>query len=146
MGALESKRSLLIYAKDITIGDVTAINSFLSERIAQPASAQRGSDERQVARSVRAALMHVIGILQHSLPLSKEEVADADSGRALRLQVVSAWNTLWALTSPWQRHEEYNLERWRHVKYWDPEEESMRQSMLTHSSDADSITGSASEE
>ncbi|WP_033254719.1 hypothetical protein [Kitasatospora phosalacinea] len=135
MGMLEREQRGLVYAADITIGDVEAIDSFLTARTARPARAERGSDERQVARSVRAALIHVVGTLQHALPLSRETVEDIDAQRYLRLQVQGAWNTLWALVSPWQSHDEYDHERWRHVKYWDAEQEAEGKSLLAHALD-----------
>ncbi|MGW7002513.1 hypothetical protein ACWGCW_06725 [Streptomyces sp. NPDC054933] len=130
MGSPESGRRLLTYAEAITPSDVGGIDSFLTARIAQLARAERGSDERQVARSVKAALMHLVGVLQHALPLAGAAAGDADMQSSLHLQIGMAWNTLWALVSPWQWHEEYDHERWRHVKYWDEEQEAEQRSLL----------------
>ncbi|MDX3244778.1 hypothetical protein [Streptomyces sp. ME18-1-4] len=131
MGTLEPGGQVLVYANRINVSDVEVIGTFVTERIARSVRAERGSDERQVARSVKAALLHVVGILQHALPLSREEDGDADSRKFLHLQIMTAWNTLWALASPWQWHENYDHERWRHVKYWDAEQEAEQQSLLS---------------
>ncbi|WP_146214552.1 hypothetical protein [Streptomyces sp. ICBB 8177] len=138
VGVFEREQCGLVYAADITIGDVEAIDSFLIARTARSAGAERGSNERQVARSVRAALVHVVGTLQHALPLSGETADDVDAQRYLRLQVQAAWNTLWVLASPWQSHSAYDHERWRHVKYWDAEQEAAGEAHLVRALDHNS--------
>ncbi|MGW6418530.1 hypothetical protein [Streptomyces sp. NPDC055055] len=133
-------RIVLVYAKSITIDDVEACNSFLTERIARLASAERGSEERQAYRSIRAASLHALGLLQHSLPLSCQRVMDADKQILLHMQITTAWNTLWALVSPWQQHGNYDHERWRHVKYWDEEQEAQQHALLMRAMDKDTDT------
>ncbi|MFI5830809.1 hypothetical protein ACIA6C_26780 [Streptomyces sp. NPDC051578] len=111
----KGQRGSLRYGCDLTIDDVTRLESFLMARTARLAQAERGTDERQMVRAVRTTLHHLVVTLQHSLPF-------ADGGNEaqplIRLQVDVSWNALWALASPWQWHEEYDQERWRSVKYW----------------------------
>ncbi|MFE2992251.1 hypothetical protein [Streptomyces sp. NPDC059262] len=116
----EADRQLLRYGKEITLADVERAESFLMDRTARLARAERGSDERQMARSVRTALLQLVVTLQHSLPSSDS----ADESQALVHSKISvSWNALWALLSPWQWHSEYDQERWRSVKHWDKDKE-----------------------
>lgn len=78
---------------------------------------------------MRTALLQLVSTLQHALSLSE---ADRESNQLqLGLQIGMAWNALWALVSPWQWHDEYDHERWRHVKYWDAGQEAGYESLLT---------------
>ncbi|MEU8842965.1 hypothetical protein AB0D97_28160 [Streptomyces roseus] len=112
----EAQRRLLRYGRDITPVDVTRLESFLKARTARLAQAERGSDERQMARVIRTALRHLVVTLQHSLSFSD---AGNESQPLARLQVHVSWNALWALVSSWQWHKEYDQERWRSVNFWD---------------------------
>ncbi|MEE1801091.1 hypothetical protein PUR57_20810 [Streptomyces sp. JV176] len=85
-------------------------------RTAGLAQAERGSDERQMARTVRSVLHHLVVTLQTSLPFSDR---GNEAQPLVRMRVAVSWNALWALVSSWKWHEEYDLERWRSVKYWD---------------------------
>jgi hypothetical protein len=85
-------------------------------RTARLAQAERGSDERQMARTVRSALHHLVVTLQQSLPFSDR---GKEAQPLVRIQVAVSWNALWALVSVWNWHDEYDQERWRSVKYWD---------------------------
>ncbi|MFE1788995.1 hypothetical protein ACFW7J_11485 [Streptomyces sp. NPDC059525] len=111
----EAQRRLLRYGCDITLGDVTRLESFLMARTARLAQAERGTDERQMARAVRTTLHHLVVTLQHCLSFSD---GGSEAQPLVRLQVDVSWNALWALVSPWRWHEEYDQERWRSVKYW----------------------------
>ncbi|MFI1702804.1 hypothetical protein [Streptomyces griseoruber] len=106
----------LRYGRDITLVDVARLESFLMARTARLSKAERGTDERQMARTVRAVLHHLVVTLQQCLPI-------ADGGTQAqpltRLQIHVSWNALWALVSSWQWHEEYDQKRWRSVKHWD---------------------------
>ncbi|GAB2699193.1 hypothetical protein GCM10010442_16250 [Kitasatospora kifunensis] len=126
----ESGRDSLVYAEQITVADIEAINSFLVEQTSRLASSERGSDERHVSRSVRAALLYLVGTMVHAVPHCVGEGVDVDVQRALRLQVETGWNTLWALVSPWKWHNEFDGERWRHVKYWNAAQEAEMESRL----------------
>ncbi|MFD4134958.1 hypothetical protein [Streptomyces goshikiensis] len=112
----EDQRRLLRYGRDITLGDVTRLESFLKARTARLAQAERGTDERQIARAIRTTLHHLVVTLQHSLSFSD---GGNEAQPMARLQVHVSWNALWALVSSWQWHGEYDQERWRSVKYWD---------------------------
>ncbi|MEU1312269.1 hypothetical protein ABZ419_25730 [Streptomyces cinnamoneus] len=110
------KRPALYYGKEIEIADAERIESFLTARTARLARADRGSDERQVARSVRSAAVHLVTTLQHSLSYAGP---DNDAPTKVRVEISVSWNALWALANPWQWHDEYDHDRWRPVKYWD---------------------------
>lgn len=107
---------MLRYGQDITLGDVERLDAFLTARTARLARAERGSDERQLARSVRAALLHLVVTLQHSLSFPD---ADIETQALTRLKIRMSWNALWALVTPWNWHDGYDQERWRSVKHWD---------------------------
>ncbi|GAA4956658.1 hypothetical protein GCM10023205_18640 [Yinghuangia aomiensis] len=126
-----SPRSPLRYGEEITLGDVDAIVSFVSERIAQSARAPRGSDERQMARSIQFALKQLAGSLRHALPLvAAATPAEADDYTPLRTQIRSNWNTLRWLSAPWQIHDAYDHARWQDVKYWDVRHAAETESLL----------------
>ncbi|MFF5130402.1 hypothetical protein ACFY41_26145 [Streptomyces syringium] len=108
----ENERLELLFAKDISLTDVERLESFLTARTARLARAERGSDERQLARSVRRATLHLATTLRHFL-------AHSEPDDDLRIQIMLSWNALWALVSPWQWHGDYDHERWRPVKRWD---------------------------
>ncbi|MEV6581906.1 hypothetical protein AB0M92_27505 [Streptomyces sp. NPDC051582] len=111
-------RKAVCYGEDVTIADVEGIQSFLVARTDPLSSAHRGSIERHVARGVRVALLQLVGTLQHSLSfLDPDSLSEAELLQ-LHLQITLPWNTLWALVSPWQWRDDYDHERWRHVKYW----------------------------
>ncbi|MEV7833473.1 hypothetical protein AB0P12_23040 [Streptomyces subrutilus] len=112
----EAQRRLLHYGRDITLEDVTRLEAFLKGRTARLAQAERGTDERQMARAIRTTLHHLVATLQHSLSFSN---VGNEAQPLARLRVHMSWNALWALVSSWQWHEEYDQERWRSVKYWD---------------------------
>lgn len=116
MEASEAQRRPLHYGCDITLADVTRLESFLMARTARLAQAERGTDERQVARAVRTTLHHLVVTLQHSLSIPD---GGNEAQPLVRLQVDMSWNAMWALVSPWQWHEEYDQQRWRSVKHWD---------------------------
>ncbi|MFE2569842.1 hypothetical protein [Streptomyces mirabilis] len=111
----------LRYGQDITLGDVERLNSFLMARTERLARAERGSDERHMARAVRSALHHLVVTLQHSLSFAD---ADSEMQPLTHLQIRVSWNALWALVSPWRWHDEYDQERWRSVKHWDEIQEA----------------------
>lgn len=115
----EARRRPLRYGCDINLGDVTRLESFLMARTARLAQAERGSDERQMARTVRSALHHLVVTLQNSLPFSDRS---SEAQPLVRTRVAVSWNALWALVSPWNWHEDYDRERWISVKYWDEDE------------------------
>ncbi|WKK22263.1 hypothetical protein QZH56_26205 [Streptomyces olivoreticuli] len=112
----EAEKRILRYAEDISLADVERLDSFLTARTARLAGAERGSDERQLARAVRQTTLHLVTTLRHSLSCSGP---DNEAQSMLRLQLRVSWNALWALVSPWQWHDEYDQARWRPVKYWD---------------------------
>jgi hypothetical protein len=108
-----------VYAEDVDLSDVQAIERFLSARIARLASAERGSDERQAARSIKAALLFLVGSLQHVVPLIGEASGELETQTVIRREVRTCWNALCALVAPWQWHEDFDQERWRLARYWD---------------------------
>lgn len=114
------KRPTLRYGQDIVIDDVERLNSFLTERTAGPARAERGSEERHMARSIRAAQLHLVVTLQHSLSFPH---VGSGAQEIVRWKIRLSWNALWTLSSPWQWHDEYDQERWRPIKYWDKSHE-----------------------
>lgn len=135
MKATGSEGLQLIFGEDITLDDVAKVNSFLEERLSGLAKAECGSDERQAARSLRAAQLHLIGELRHSLPLANASKVSADGLASMRTQIRSAWNVLWTIVSPWQSHPDYDVERWRHVKFWDAASEVRQQALLASAFD-----------
>lgn len=52
----EVERRLLHYGRVLTLGDVARLELFLLARTARLAHAERGTDERQMARAVRTTL------------------------------------------------------------------------------------------
>ncbi|WP_426570358.1 hypothetical protein [Streptomyces canus] len=134
---------LLYYAQDIITDDVEGLESFLMARTAGLARAERGSDERQTARALRAAMVVLVGTLQHSLMLA-EPVARADP--VLHRQITVSWNALVATASPWQGRDDYDGERWRPVKYWDADHESEVEGLLSAAFRANRGGGSQSGE
>jgi hypothetical protein len=135
VGTSASEGSHLIYGEDITLDDVAKIGAFLAVRLSKSARAERGSDERQVARSLRAAKTHLVGELEHGLKFANSAKVSFDLLEGLRVQIRSAWNALWAMSSPWQSHPDYDAQRWRHVKFWDADDEVHRQALLTEAFD-----------
>lgn len=117
------------YAEDVTLRDVEAMQSFLVARAAPLAAAERGSVEREMSRGVEVAALQLVGTLQHSLSLveSESEVVRIQ----LRRQIISSWNLLWALVSPWQLHDEFDRTRWRYVKYWNAGDQMKVEALLT---------------
>ncbi|MBB5122734.1 hypothetical protein GO002_25605 [Streptomyces eurocidicus] len=111
----EAKRQTLRYTQEISLTDVDLLQAFLRARTARLANAERGTDERQLARSVRTAARHLVTSLQHMLPLTEK---GDEAPRVLQIEIRVSWNALWSLVSPWQWHEDYDLERWRPVKVW----------------------------
>ncbi|MGW6485605.1 hypothetical protein [Streptomyces sp. NPDC055056] len=126
----ENERRPLRYGYDITLSDVTRLESFLMARTARLARAERGSDERQMARTVRGALHHLVVTLRYSLPFSDR---GAEAQPLVRIRVTVSWNALWALVSVWNWHDEYDQERWRSVKYWD---ENQKEELEKHLAEA----------
>jgi hypothetical protein len=135
MNAPAPEGSQLIYGEDITLNDVAKINAFLAERTSRSAKAERGSDERQVARSLRAAQSHLVSELEHGLKFANSPKASFDLLEGLRVQIRSAWNALWAMSSPWQSHPDYDAQRWQHVKFWNADDEVHRQALLAEAFD-----------
>jgi hypothetical protein len=123
----------LVYGEDITLEDVKEIESFLSARIVRLRHADRGSDERQAARAIHAALLYLVGTLDHALPLTGAASAATETRALLRREVRTCWNTLWSLASPWQIHAEYDRDRFRRVKYWDAEHAEEIRALWTRS-------------
>ncbi|MEU6463111.1 hypothetical protein [Streptomyces sp. NPDC046976] len=119
-----------IYGEDITLNDVAKINAFLAKRTSRSAKAERGSDERQVARSLRAVQSHLVSELEHGRQFANSPKASFDLLEGLRVQIRSALNALWAMSSPWQSHPDYDAQRWRHIKFWDADDEVHRQALL----------------
>ncbi|WP_158685666.1 hypothetical protein [Streptomyces purpureus] len=111
----------LYYAAHIGGEDVEGLAAFIFGRAALFATAERGSGARQMARAMKAAVSQLADTLEHALSLSEPE--DERYRLVRRAQVVSAWNALWALASPWQGDDDYDGARWRHVKYWDASHE-----------------------
>lgn len=130
VGASVPEGSQLIYGEDITLDDVAKIDAFLSARLSKSARAERGSDERQMARSLRAVKSHLVVELEHGLKFANSPKKSVDLLESLRAQIRSAWNALWAMSSPWQSRSDYDTHRWRHVKFWDGEDEVHRQALL----------------
>lgn len=119
---------ILRYAEDVGITDVDRIESFLMARTARLAGAERGSDERQTARAIRNATLHLVTTLRHSLAFAGHE---NEAQSMLQTQLRVSWNALWALASPWQWHDKYDQARWRPVKYWDKRHEEEIASLLS---------------
>ncbi|MFF2385798.1 hypothetical protein [Streptomyces sp. NPDC058108] len=130
MNAPVPEASQLIYGEDITLNDVAKINAFLAERASRSVKAERGSDERQVARSLRAVQSHLVNELEHGLQFTNLPKVSFDLLEGLQVQIRSAWNALWAMSSPWQSHPGYDAQRWRHVKFWNADDEVHRQALL----------------
>ncbi|MEV4949402.1 hypothetical protein [Streptomyces sp. NPDC053755] len=128
MAKAQDAGAALVYGRDIALRDVDNVEAFLHARTSRLAGAEKGSDERQLARSVGAAVLHLTGTLRHSVSFL-ESAAD-DNVLLLRQQVRISWNALWALVSPWQWHDDYDSERWRSVKYWDAADESRLRGLL----------------
>ncbi|MFJ4781268.1 hypothetical protein [Streptomyces sp. NPDC088762] len=111
----------LVYAKDIALADVEGLEAFLKARVAPAAAAQRGSDERHVARSVHSVLHVLAGNLTHWLRYDPEALPPQEEAQ-LRSMIRTSWSALAALVSPWAWHEDYDLARWHNAKHWDADE------------------------
>ncbi|MFD7877463.1 hypothetical protein ACFV5G_25775 [Streptomyces sp. NPDC059766] len=111
----------LRYGREIGLGDVERLNSFLKARIARLAAAERGSDERHAARSIMAASHQLVTTLEYALS-SPDSARETDA--LTRMQIKVSWNALWALVFPYQWHDAYDLDRWRSVKHWDATQQS----------------------
>lgn len=123
-----NEERLLYYAQDIVTDDIEGLESCLMARTAGFARAERGSDERQTARALRAAMVVLVGTLHHLLTLT--EPADR-ADPVLQRKITLSWNALVAMASPWQWRDDYDGERWRPVKYWDAAHESEIASLLS---------------
>ncbi|MFF4104034.1 hypothetical protein [Streptomyces sp. NPDC001903] len=128
-----SNRKPLRYGEGVAIADVEGVQSFLVARTDSLFRAHRGSVERHVVRGVRVALLQLVGTLQHSLSFLDSESLSEVERLQLRLQITLSWNALWALVSPWQWHDDYDHERWRHVKYWNVSHEVEIENLLADS-------------
>ncbi|GHG83593.1 hypothetical protein GCM10018779_66750 [Streptomyces griseocarneus] len=124
----EATRRILCYAKDIGVADIKRLEAFLANRTERLARAERGSDERQLARSIRTATVHLVTALEHALACSGR---DDEAQLMLQLDVKVSWNALWALVSPWQWHAESDLERWRPVKHWEARQGGENENLLS---------------
>ncbi|MFC4517601.1 hypothetical protein [Streptomyces ehimensis] len=109
---------ILRYAKDIRIEDIERLESFINARTERLRHAERGSDERQLARAVRAAMTHLTITIQNDVTYLMSD----NGSQVVHKELVVSWNALWALVSPWQYHDDYDLARWRPVKHWDATE------------------------
>ncbi|MBK3626351.1 hypothetical protein JHN59_16160 [Streptomyces sp. MBT49] len=139
MNSTANEGSQLTYGEDITLEDVAKIDAFLSERTFQSERAERGSGERQVARSLRAVRSHLVSEMERGLEFANSSNVSSDLLEGLHIQIHSAWNALWTLSSPWQSHPHYDIRRWRHVKFWDADAELLWQERLANASDGKGV-------
>ncbi|MCG5120580.1 hypothetical protein MA546_17680, partial [Streptomyces sp. T7(2022)] len=86
------------FGEDITVCDTERLEAFLMDRTDRIARADRGSDERMVARSVRAALRQHVVTIQHCFSFPAE---GAGPQELIRWKVMLSWNSLCVLASPW---------------------------------------------
>ncbi|MEU8434097.1 hypothetical protein AB0F18_14450 [Streptomyces sp. NPDC029216] len=110
--------SALIYVEDVTPADVEGLEVFLRARVARSAAAERGSDKRQVARSVGSALDVLAGNLTHWLQYDPDALTPQEAAN-VRGMIRTGWSALTALASPWAGHADYDRARWRSAKNWD---------------------------